>query len=422
MVLISLVENFLLGFFMIKTYFALFFFTCSLFALDITYQELTSIESSIKAEQQHVFGHKILTTKDSFGKKYIVIHDLFNKDKTQEIINKKQKKRIKQIESQEQIEIANKIIVQVGFINENLIYINYEDNLIEIYDITQKNSEPIYLNSRFKVKKMLISSNNLFILYENITLTKYDTQTKEVIKYDLKDVIHRFGDKISYNKSYIVNADFDVSNDQEKIIFADHESKLYLLINILTNQVNDLSRVIDKKAIKDIKFAAKNYSPSKQIIRCTLDNNDLFAYSANLITQNDSSYCLFENDEQIKICSKNKIILANGYKASLSDNDLSLTCDNQNAVIQDLTTAYIIFKLILEPNENLFLSQNGIYLFRQTDKVIKIYTLPTREEINFYFNTQDFMNKTKKSKQDLAKILSSYLDNLANFTLTSTPQ
>ena len=126
MLLLSLVENFLLGFFMIKIYFGLFFFTCTLFALDITYQELTSISSFIKAEQQHIFEDKILTIKECFGKKYMVIHDLFNKNKTQEETNKKGKKIIQPIDSQDQFQIANKPILQYGFINENLIYINYD--------------------------------------------------------------------------------------------------------------------------------------------------------------------------------------------------------------------------------------------------------------------------------------------------------
>lgn len=407
---------------MIKIYFGLFFFTCSLFALDITYQELTSISSLIKAEQQHIFEDKILTIKECFGKKYMVIHDLFNKNKTQEKTNKKGKKIIQPIESQDQFQIANKPILQYGFINENLIYINYEDNLIEIYDITQKNLEPIYLNSRHNIKKILMNNNNLFVLYEDITLKKYNTETKEVVKYDIKDIIHRFGDKISYDKSYIINADFDVSNNQEKIIFADHESKLFLLINLLSNQIIDLSSVIDKKIVKDIKFAKKDSFSNQSIMPCKVNNNDLLIYNNNLIAQSDNSCCLFKNSEQIIIYSKNKMIIANGSKAFLSNNNLSLTCNDKTAVIQDVTSSYIIFHLILEPNENLFLSQNGKYLCRQIDKDIKIYTLPSKEEINFYFKSQEFIHNTKKSKKDLAVILSSYLDNLANFASISTPQ
>ena len=228
--------------------------------------------------------------------------------------------------------------------------------------------------------------------------------------------------KISYNKSYIVNADFDVSNDQEKVIFADHESKLFLLINMLTNQVNDLSVAIDKKDLKYIKFAKSNHFANKNITLLKVNNDDLVIYTADFKPKNAEFCCLQQQCGQINIYSANQTLVQKATNICLSNTSFALACDTNNAVLLDLNSAKEILNFNTNQGENLFLSQNAKYLFRQIDNVIKIYTLPSKEEVNFYFNSQDFMNKTKKSKQDLAKILSSYLDNLANFTLTSTPQ
>ena len=239
----------------------LFLFSFTLFSLDLTYKELTSINSTMTANQQHVLGSKILAVKEQFGKKYIVIHELLNKNKTQEVIGKKQKKRKIPMESEQQIQIANKNILRFGFINQDYFYVNYLDHLIEIYDINQKNAEPEYINSRFSAKDLKVANNNMFILYENLIIKKYNIESKNIEKFDIKDLFEK--NNIFYNKSYIINASIDI-NSEGKVIFSDNESTKFFLIDFEQSKIDDLSLLLDKQT-KAIKFAKSNNFSNKFI-------------------------------------------------------------------------------------------------------------------------------------------------------------
>lgn len=402
---------------MIKTC-LLLFFSFTLFSLDLTYKELTSIDSTMTANQKHVLGSKILVVKEQFGKKYIVIHDLLNKNKTKEVIDKKQKKHKIPMESEQQIEIANKNIIQFGFINQDYFYINYVDNLIEIYAINQKNQEPEYINSCFLVKDLKVINNNIFILYKNLTIKKYNIETKKVDKFDIKDLFAK--NKISYNKSYIIDACIDI-NSEEKVIFSDNESAKFFLIDLKQNQVTNLAIITDNQA-RAFKFAESNNCSNKFISPCKVNNDNLIKIDADIVSTNADVCCITSGTSHINICAKNKSLIYKGNKAYLSNNGLAIISDKSNSILLDISNTQEVFKFNLQKDENLFLSINGDYLFSQTNEVIKVYQLPTREELEFYFKVENFSQSTNRSKKEIAIILSQYLNNISNFVLTNTTQ